>query len=251
MLLSLLLVTALSAAPEPTLRTAPGHPMRYYVSRPEGWAAGRSYPVVVVIEAAEREFARNLRAFEQARGTASFILVAPVVVTGGGANVRSLPNFGYSEATWDRVERDGPFRFDDEGLQAVLADVARQDGGEPRPFLTGWEAGGHTVFALLFRHPERWRAVALATPNYLRRWMDAGFSRAPERASLPVQVFLAGTPPIPAFVKQAETAVREARTHGFEHVTVTLLEGVPHGSLPTQVLAFFQQLGASKNAGAR
>ena len=27
-------------------------------------------------------------------------------------------------------------------------------------FLTGWEAGGHTVWALALRHPDRWRGVA-------------------------------------------------------------------------------------------
>jgi dienelactone hydrolase len=89
-----------------------------------------------------------------------FLIVAPLVVTKGGANVRGVPSYHYCDAVWSEIERVGPIRFDAEGIAAVVADVKRLYVGEDRYFLTGWEAGGHTVWAMLFQYPEQWRAVA-------------------------------------------------------------------------------------------
>ncbi len=44
------------ASEVPQLKTASTHPMQYYLSLPEHWVAGKRWPVVVVIESAEREF---------------------------------------------------------------------------------------------------------------------------------------------------------------------------------------------------
>ena len=163
--------------------------MKYHLSLPEGWTAGRPWPVVVLVPDASREFEANLAAFVKARGALPYILVAPHVVTSGGANYRLADTYRYSEADWKRVAADGDFRFDDEGIAAVLADVRRDFGGEERVFLTGWEAGGHTVWAYTFRHPERLRASAPVSTNYLGRWLDeAAFSRDSSRATLPVKV---------------------------------------------------------------
>ena len=41
---------------EPQLKTASTHPIQYYLSLPEGWTAEKKWPVVVVIESADREF---------------------------------------------------------------------------------------------------------------------------------------------------------------------------------------------------
>src|SRR5437660_5288647 len=38
------------------LKTAASHPIQYYVSLPKGWNGERTWPVVMIIEAAEREF---------------------------------------------------------------------------------------------------------------------------------------------------------------------------------------------------
>ena len=37
-------------------RTATAHPIHYFVSLPQGWNAQRTWPVIVVIPDAEREF---------------------------------------------------------------------------------------------------------------------------------------------------------------------------------------------------
>src|SRR5262245_23877036 len=55
------------AAEPPQLKTASTHPIQYYLSLPEGWVAGKKWPVVVVIESAEREFLQAATAFAEAR----------------------------------------------------------------------------------------------------------------------------------------------------------------------------------------
>jgi dienelactone hydrolase len=238
-----------AAAPAVTLHRASTHPMRYHLALPAGWVAGRSWPVVVVVPAADREFAANLDRFVAARGDRAFILVAPEVLTCGGAGSRTLEHYTYTPSEWDSLANGDDYAFDEAGLAAVLADVHRGWGGEPKAFLTGWEAGGHTVWAQAFRHPERWSAVAPVTPNYQRRGLgDKDFSTAPERSKLPIHVFRCGAPSGDAAAlvthidQQTRQAAADARAHGFAAVTVEVVPGVDHGPLPGVVLAWFDSL---------
>jgi hypothetical protein len=157
---------AFAEATEPQLKTASSHPIQYYLSLPEGWVAGKKYPVVVVIESADREFLQAAMAFAQARAARPFILVTPLVLTNGGAGYRSVPPYHYSDAVWSRIQHDGPFNFDMQGITAIMRDVAKQYGGEDKYFITGLEAAGHTIWGILFNHPETVRAAALVCPNF-------------------------------------------------------------------------------------
>ena len=229
------------------LRTATTHPMQFYVSLPKGWSAARTWPVVVVVESARREFQANLTDFVRARGDMPFILVAPLVVTNGGVSGRISPPYPYSAGVWKEVDQAGDFRFDSQGLAAVMADIAKLYRGEVKYFLTGWEAGGHTVWAMIFQHPEAMRAAAPVTPNYQGRWMDAGnFSTDGSRVSLPVKVFQAGVGPEPwpnpYFVKQNQEAMRVAADHGYRNVSRVVVAGKPHGALAEEVLGYFNSL---------
>src|SRR5512134_1290620 len=187
---ALSIAAAVAAAPRPaavSLQRAAAHPMRYHLALPAGWTREKAWPVVIVIPDATRDFAGVLQAFVAARGDRPFILVAPEVMSCGGARSRTRDHYSYSPAEWDSISAGDDFAFDDAGLAAVLADVQERWRGEPKAFLTGWEAGGHTVWAQAFRRPERWRAVAPVSPNYQGRGIDsATFSRASERTSLPI-----------------------------------------------------------------
>ena len=240
----MLLLPPAQAAPAITTHQAAAHPMRYHLALPEGWTPARSWPVLVVIPDAHRDFQENLQRFVAARGNRPVILVAPEVLTCGGTAGLASPPYGYTAADWKAARAQGDFAFDDAGLQAVLAEVARRWKGEPKAFLTGWEAGGHTVWPLLFRHPERWRAVFPVTTNYQGRWMDeAAFSRDPARATVPVRVLTCGAPvgedaqAVAIFGKQAERAMAEATAHGFANLTSTVVPGAPHGNLAAAVFA--------------
>ena len=231
------------------------HPMRYHVSLPVGWSAKREWPVIVVIPDAGREFAVNLSIFAKVRESRPYILVAPEVLTCGGARTWTPDHYSYSPAVWDSLQGHDDFAFDDAGVGAVLADVHRRWCGEPTAFLTGWEAGGHPVWALLFRHPERWRGVAPVSTNYQRRGLDsAGFSTAPERTRLPLQVFREGQPTgeIAGFMgvldQQMAAALADARSHGYTTTPVRVVPGADHGPLAPAVLAWCDSVRAASSA---
>ena len=235
------------ASQAPQLKTASTHPMQYYLSLPEGWVAGKKYPVVVVIDSAERDFLQAANAFATAREQRPFILVTPLVVTNGGAGARSVPTYHYSDQVWDRIQSSGPFVFDTDGITAIMQDVAKQYGGEDKYFITGLEAAGHTIFGILFNRPEALRGAAIVCPNYAGRWVDeAHMSSAPERSTLPVRNFI-GTKDIlcsagnPIYM-QMQKAMSVAEAHGYKNVSLTRVEGKGHERFAEEVLAYFSAL---------
>jgi poly(3-hydroxybutyrate) depolymerase len=239
-LVCVFLLAALAGAQE--LKTATGHRMQYYLSLPRGWTAGRSWPVVVSIESANREFQSNAAEFAKARGERPFIIVVPLVLTGGGPRFREVPSYRYSDAVWAEIERVDAFAFDEAGIAAMIADVKRLYGGEDRYFLTGWEAGGHTVWAMMFRHPEQMRGVAPVSTNYLGRWMTPeSFSSSPARTALPVKVFQSSQVPSKYFAQQTVTAMELAKAHGFANLSTSQVDK-PHGALAEEVMSFFAQV---------
>jgi dienelactone hydrolase len=228
-----------------SLHRAIAHPMRYHLALPTRWTLGSEWPVLVVIPDAARDFEANLARFVRARGDRPYILVAPEVLSCGGARSRTRDHYAYTRAEWDSLQGGDDFAFEDAGLAAVLADVHARWRGEPKAFLTGWEAGGHTVWAQALRHPERWRAVAPVTTNYQRRGVDSTtISNAPERARLPIQAFRCGAPTgeFAAFMsvldRQIELALRDAAEHGFRARPVRVIPNADHGPLAEAVLAW-------------
>ncbi|HJW09112.1 MAG TPA: hypothetical protein VJ483_05710 [Holophagaceae bacterium] len=253
MIPTLLLPVLLASAPAPpaavTHHQAKAHPMRYHLALPEGWRAGRSWPVVVVVPDAHRDFEANLKRFAAARGNRPFILVSPEVPTCGGSRDQTSPPYSYSAGEWTALKAAGEYEFDDAGLAAVLKEVHDRWGGEPQAFLTGWEAGGHTVWAQALRRPERWRAVAIVDGNYQGRGLGEGaFSTAAARATLPIQVFWCGAPTGDAvkglsfFRQQTKQALDAAQAHGFAPVQEAVVPGADHGPLPEAVLEWFTGL---------
>lgn len=244
-----LALRVLAADPGPVLKTATAHPMKYLLSLPQGWTVAKTWPVAVIIPDASRDFEGNLAAFVKARGALPWILVAPHVVTSGGANYRLSDTYRYSETDWKKVTDAGDWRFDEEGITAVLDDVRKLSGGEEKIFLTGWEAGGHTVWALTFRHPDWLRASAPVSPNWRGRWVgEADFSNAPARADLPVKVLFCEGAKLEspagweAWLGQSKEAMKVAEAHGFRNVSLALLPGKPHGPLADDVIAFFESV---------
>jgi dienelactone hydrolase len=227
-------------------KSASKHPMRYELSLPNAWVANKTWPVLVMIPDASRDFKATAQAFMKARKALPFILVAPHVVTSGGANYRGADSYRYSDSDWKEIARLGDFRFDSEGIAAVIDDVHRLYGGEQHYFLTGWEAGGHTVWAMLFQHPEHLRAVAPVSTNYRGRWIhEKNFSNSPTRAKLPIKVLFCG--PLEGdqetgrqmWLKQSQEAMTIARARGFEEVSLGLTRNLTHGPLADEVLSFF------------
>ncbi len=240
-------VTLVHASEPPQLKTASSHPIQYYLSLPEGWVAGKKWPVVVVIESADREFLQAATAFAQARQHRPFILVTPLVVTNGGAGYRSVPTYHYSDPVWNRIQNSGQFNFDMDGISAIMQDVAKQYGGEDKYFVTGFEAGGHTVWGILFNHPEVVRGAALVCPNYLGRWVEEGHtSSAAVRTGLPIRNLIGTKDDLCAvgnpIYTQMQRATSLADAHGYKNVSLVRVEGRGHERLANEVLAYFSSL---------
>jgi hypothetical protein len=69
-----LLATFAAISTGAELKTAFNHSMQYYLSLPNGWSAGKQWPVVIVIEDANRQFEAAAARFEAARGDVPCIL---------------------------------------------------------------------------------------------------------------------------------------------------------------------------------
>ena len=234
------------ASPSPAVvgRTASSYPIHYFVSVPQGWNTQRTWPVIVVIPDAEREFRKTAAAFATARGSTPFVIVVPMVLGGGGTAQQHKTDFEYPDSTWSIADRVGFCDFDENGLTAVLDDVRRQYHTDSKIFLTGWEAGGHVVVPQLLRHPERMRAVAVVTPNFQGRCVvPLTRSLTDAESRIPVRVF--GGDKDPAWTNSSPLVTQSARfdslarTRGFRNVSDSLIRNGGHGALAANVLGYF------------
>jgi poly(3-hydroxybutyrate) depolymerase len=228
------------------------HPMHYFVSLPTGWTRDTPWPVVIVITDADRAFAATARRFADARGSSPFIVVVPLVLSGGPTAQAHMTDFDYSQDTWALVGRVGNCRFDEDGLSAIIADVHERYNGDTRVLLTGLEAGGHVVLSQLFNHPERVRGVAAVAPNFLMRCVTADGPPAGASSTIPVRGFHGSADSM--YVSTSQPWLRQqwakadslARARGFSNVTDTLIPGAGHDAMPREVLAFFSSLRSER-----
>lgn len=247
LLASCALGAAVAAAEPPPLRVEAAGDMQVLVSLPRGWSKARSWPIVVVVEAAEKQFEVNARRFAAARGDLPFIIVAPFAVTNGRQGQGDPRIYPYGAATWRRIERDGVCAFDVDGVLRAVDVVRRRYGGEERFFVTGFEAGAHLVWALVFRHPERLRGAAPVAGNYIGRCVeDAALSTHAARRELPVRGFVGDADelcgPRGKLHGQWEAARALALAHGWGRVDETVVPGKGHVPMPAEVLAYFASL---------
>ena len=233
-------------------RTTALHPMRYLVSRPLGWKAGESYPVVVAVTDGDREFEKTARAFMAARGNRPWVIVVPEVLT-GGPPLRYSPSkraaYDYGTSVWFRAYMTTDCAFDVAGMTALVLDVKRLDSPLGRFYLTGWEAGGHLVWAQYFRHPETWSAVAAVSPNYISRCMQDRKFATPVDSGPPVRLFYSASDtagaPGGVLYTQWLAVQRIATRQGFAHLSEKSVAARPRGPMPQEVLAWFDSLRAA------
>jgi dienelactone hydrolase len=253
LLASVLLLSIVCYAQTVTLEKASTHPMRYYLSLPEGWNGGQTWPVVIAIEAAEKDFKGNAERFARARGKSPYIIVVPVSTTNGNQGVRDPSVYPYSTEEWDRVDRETNCRFDDEGLMAVLTDLRKRYNAAEKYYLTGFEAGTHLLWSLVFKHPEHLLAAAPVAGNYIGRCVDEkAISSHAARVQLPIRNFTgAGDEYFGINGKvysQYQKAHGIALMHGYKNFSEQDFAGKGHEPLPAEVLAWFDSL---RNAARR
>jgi poly(3-hydroxybutyrate) depolymerase len=228
--------------------------MKYYVSLPAGWSADRRWPVVVAISGSGKNWMGTVTEFTQERDKRRypFIIATPIITSSGARDQRTNPAYPYTPAEWDRVEREGRCGFDEDGIRAVVADVARQYQGDSLAFLTGFSGGGHVTIANTVLHPETLRASAIAASNFAERCLTITteapgdvlppqtFSTAPERRTLPVRFFNGEEDSNNKnLLPQRDKAMAFAREHGFDSVSSEIVRRTEHSAMPKQVLAWF------------
>jgi poly(3-hydroxybutyrate) depolymerase len=244
-----------SAAPSPArvpeLKTATGHPMEYYVVAPEGWTRERKWPVLVAVEAAEKEFKANAERFARASGSGPFVIVVPITVTNGNAGHRDPKVYPYSTATWDRIDKDGVCAFDEPGLAQVVKDVKTAYNGEDLVYLTGFEAGAHLLWATAFHHPEMLAAAAPVAGNFRNRCLEDGsVSPHASREKLEVRGFVSDNDkdfgPASMLFSQWKDARTVAEKNGYKNISEAIVKGKGHVPLPDEVIAYFTELRAKR-----
>lgn len=236
---------------ELTLETASVSGMQYYVSLPSRWTDQRQWPVVVAIEGGRKDFPAMAQRYAQARQGLPFIIVTPLVLTNGGGDLQHLPNYHYPADVWKEIDRIGLCNFDLNGLVAVIADVHKKYNGENQVFMTGLSAGGHVTWAMVFHHPERLRAIALASGNFNGRCVDGTFSTARNRQRLAIRGFggehdehRAGVPN--SLEDQFNAAATLAKQYGYDDISYEVLPARGHEAFPNEVLAFFDSIRIRK-----
>jgi hypothetical protein len=173
-------------------------------------------------------------------------LITPLVVTNGGAGYRNVPAYHYSDAVWTTIQNDGPFNFDVGGITAIMQDVSNQYAGEDKYFIAGLEAAGHTIWGIVFNHPEVLRGAALVCPNYLGRWVDEKPISPAADSALPIRNFVGNKDELCApgrpIYEQLQKAMGVAQAHGFKNVSLTRVQGKGHERLADEVLSYFSSL---------
>ncbi|MER3498551.1 MAG: hypothetical protein C4308_07910 [Chitinophagaceae bacterium] len=124
--------------------------MQYYLSLPNNWLPAKKWPVMIVIEQAEKQFKKDAEQFIAARKYLPFIIVEPFITTNGGQGHRDTSIYPYSKAVWDEIDKVSICKFDMDGLQSIIKDVKKNYAGTDKIFITGFEAGTHLVWAFIF-----------------------------------------------------------------------------------------------------
>jgi len=227
------------------LKAAGNHPMQYFLSLPEGWTEEKKWPIVVIIESADKAYKENALRFVRARKELPFILIAPFNVNNGRQGRRDPEIFPYREATWDIIDKTGDCKFNMEGITRIVADVQDQYNGEQKFFITGFESGAHTVWQFVFQHPEILKAAAPVAGNYNQNscMTESLFSKDTSLIKLPVKGFAGSIDtlggPGAMLYSQWKNAAQTAAEHGYKNISETIVPGKGHVPFPAEVLNWF------------
>jgi len=223
------------------------HPMQYFLSLPKNWNKSKPWPVVVVLEAADKEYKKNAERFISARGDMPFILVAPFNTNNGNQGRRDPNLFPYSNETWDYMEKVGDCLFNEEGLQNIIKEVSAKYNGEQKIYLTGFEAGTHVLWATVLNHPEWLKAAVSVAGNFRNRCAEPNkISTDPSRKNLPVKSFVGDKDdyfgPGGKVYNQWTEVKSLASSHGFENFSENVIKGKDHVPMPVEVMNYFNSL---------
>lgn len=201
---------------KPELKTATTVTATYYLSLPKAWTPDRKWPLVVTLDGAGHNFLGNCTTFMNARGELPFIIATPCVSSNG---------------------RDPA---DLAAVIAIAGELRKDVGAEEKFFVTGFSAGGHVTYQLVFSHPELIAGAVPAAANFRFRGIDE-VSQAKERVMLPIHG-VNGDKDSAVINEQWDDAAEFAREHGYKNLSHTLVPGGGHTPYARDALLFFATL---------
>jgi predicted esterase len=153
------------------LKTASGHPIRYYLSLPPAYRPGRRWPVLVCADCAGSNFRSLAEHFRKERGRLPCLLVVPCTFSNTNAitgAMRAKYRRLYPDDLIDHVR--GPscadLDWDEAGLLAILRDLHRDYDTEERFYITGFSGGGLLAYRMIFKHPDLLAGAAPECANF-------------------------------------------------------------------------------------
>lgn len=232
------------------LKKASSHPIQYYISLPNNWSAKTKWPVVIVVSDANKQFKKDAKQFVDARKDLPFIIISPFITTNGTQGHRDSTIYPYSKSVWDTIDKLSICKFDIEGLQNIITDVKRNYSGSDKVFITGFEAGTHLVWAMIFQQPELLYAAAPVAGNYRNRCMESDFfSSNASKTDLPIRNFTGSDDKDFGINGRVYNQYLEAKnlaiSHGYRNISETEVKGKGHVLLPEEVLSYFNSVWKS------
>ena len=222
------------------------HPLVGWVSLPDDWKPGGTYPVLVAVEGAGCNFSGALRRFAKARGSRPWIVVVPITFSSTNALDRAkYPMYGEELLReWDGQR----MAFDDPGLRTLLETIGRRFGGAKKAFITGFSGGGNLTYDMVLQHPGLVAAAVGACANY--SGMGASGAQRPEDGGPPVALLTGELDPHrdaihgrekPGLDEQTDAIERQLKELGFTRVTRETVKGAKHVAFVKEAVAFFEE----------
>lgn len=227
------------------LKTAKNHPMQYYVSIPKSWTTNSRLPVVILFEEAAKEYKKNIDRFMVARGDASFILVQPIHTNNGNQGRGDATLFPYTKETWEYIDKVGDCQFNADGINAIYNEVKTEYHTQERWYATGFEAGTHMLWWMVFNRPDIVKAAAPVEGNYRSRCVDE--NPIPQTKSpVIIRAFFGDqdemSKPGAILYDQWIQARDLARKIGHHDITENIVAGKGHVTMEKEVMDYFATL---------
>jgi predicted peptidase len=250
-IIALVLTSTIAFSQKLPLNKASKHLMQYYLSLPKQWSADKKWPILLVLESANKEFEKNAQLFIDNRGDLPFIIIAPVNVNNGNMGRKDPTIFPYSAETWNEIDRVGDCKFNMDGILTIVDDVQKKYNGEKQIYATGFEAGTHALWPLVFQHPELLKAAVPVSGNYnSRSCTDLPVSDDPSKKSLIIKAMYGASDEYAApaangksiLYNQYMNAKALAVDHGYGNISEQAIPNKSHEPLVPEIFQFLKTL---------
>jgi hypothetical protein len=231
------------------LKTAKDHPVQYYVSLPKAWTATSKLDVIILFEAASKEYKKNIDRFIAARGEAPFILVQPIHTNNGSQGRGDATLFPYTKETWDYIDKVGDCQFNGDGINAIFNEVRTEYHTQDRWYATGFEAGTHMLWWMVFNRPDLVKAAVAVAGNYRGRCVNES-SVVTTTSPIVIKAFFGDQDDLArqgAVLSGQWIQARDlAKKNGYSDISEKIVTGKGHEPMEKEVMEFFATLANKK-----